>query len=90
MGRKFNIPDEDLEQVELEYERRGSPMKTLIDILHTKHSTKLRELVIILLELGRKDIADDICSFYIRTHGLATIQSESNSSVSVESAESYV
>lgn len=86
VGRKFNIPDEDLGQVELEYERRGSPMKSLIDILHTKHSTRLRELVTILLELGRIDIADDICSFYIRNQGLATIQNESNSSI--ESAES--
>ena len=88
VGRKFDIPDEDLEQVELEYERRGSPMKGVIDILHTKHSTKLRRLVKVLLELERNDIADGICDFYIGAQGLTTIQTESNSSV--ESAESYV
>ena len=86
MGRKFNIPDEDLEILELEYERKeGSPMKSLIDVLHAKYSTKLQRLVTVLLELERKDIVDEICSFYV---GLATIQTGSTSSV--ESADSWV
>lgn len=89
IGRKFNVPVEDLEQLELEYQRTaGSPMKGLLDILHTKHSTNLQGLVMVLLKLERKDIADGICSFYVRTQGSAIIKSESNSSV--ESAESYV
>ena len=85
VGRKFNVPEEDLKSAELEYRSTGSPTKVLINILHTKYSVTLRKFVTVLQEIGRNDIADGICLFYKKVKFLTTDRFKSSSTI-----ESYV
>lgn len=80
VGRKFELPDGDLDDLELEYKSGGSPVKCLIELLHVRHGTTLRTFVKVLQELKRKDIADDICLFYKNSEVL-TIEIENNSTL---------
>jgi len=83
VGCKFNVPEEDLDSAELDYNRQaGSPTKTLLNILHTKYNVTLQRFVTVLQEIERNDIAHIICHYY-KIHKLTTKRSQS--SVTIES-----
>ena len=73
VGSKFELSDEALADLELEYKSGGSPVKGLTNLLHAT-------FVKVLQELGRKDIADDICLFY-KNSKVLTIKMENNSTL---------
>ena len=86
VGRKLGVPVEDLKNAEIEYNfSTGSPTKVLIEVLRTKYNLNLRKFLTALQEVGRNDIAKDICVFYRNIVYLTTDRSKSNSTL-----ESYV
>ena len=66
LGRKLNVPEEKLEMIKREDNREGgSPTTVLLTLLRTyEHVPTLREIVVVLQDLGRHDIAKDVCSWY--------------------------
>ena len=80
VGSRFELSDEALADLELEYKSGGSPVKGLTNLLHANYGTTLRTFVKVLQELGRKDIADDICLFY-KNSKVITIEIENNSTL---------
>lgn len=86
VGRHLGVPVKEMNSLEMEYNHHtGSPAKVLIEILRTKYCLQLQEFVRALQEVGRNDIAKEICSSYEKNEYLKNDRFTSSSTV-----ESYV